>query len=69
MSVRISHVVTCNEGIYLVFVFFEHHGALKHMGSSPLCSFLAPEAQAASLVTFQSFMLMAVVSEMFLYVT
>ena len=52
MSVRISHVVTCNEGIHLVSVFFEHHGALKHMGSSPLCSFLAPEAQAASLVTF-----------------
>ena len=52
MSVRISHVMTCNKGIHLVFVFFEHHGALKHMGSSPLCLFLALEAQAASLVTF-----------------
>ena len=69
MSVRISHVVTCNESIHLVSMFFEHHGAVKRMGSSPLCSFLAPEAQAAWLVTFQSFMLMAIVSEMFFYVT
>ena len=42
MSVRISHVVTCNEGIHLVSVFFEHHGALMHIESSPLCSFLPP---------------------------